>query len=122
MGKIYERIKAIVDLKGIYIKTIENDLGFANAYVKNIKDDTVPYARLKKIADYLGVDVNALVSDDEIPTDSTISAGFRDMMMLQDKDLAECMRSIYKLPQDKRNAIYEIVRIIPYRWVSEPTQ
>ena len=60
-----ERIKAECKKKGISVSKLEKDLGFANAYINQLNPETIQHSRLIKIADYLNVDVNYLLTGEE---------------------------------------------------------
>ena len=60
-----ERIKQECKKQGIPVSKLEKDLGFANAYISQLNPDTVQYHRLVKIADYLHVSEQYLLTGEE---------------------------------------------------------
>ena len=64
-----ERIKTICKERKIAISTLEKACGFANGYIGQLKKGSVPDDRLIKIADYLNVSRDFLMTGEE----STIS-------------------------------------------------
>lgn len=60
-----DRIKAECKKKGISISKLEKDLGFANAYISQLNPETVQHSRLVKIANYLEVDIDYLLTGEE---------------------------------------------------------
>ena len=54
-----ERVKDLCKKKGIPVYVLEKDLGFANAYIGQLKK-TIPYDRAVKIAEYLDTSVEYL--------------------------------------------------------------
>ena len=57
-----DRIREICKEKGIAVAKLERDCGFANAYIKQLNPETIQHSRLVKIADYLGVSVDYLLT------------------------------------------------------------
>ncbi len=68
-----ERVKAICKERKIPLSRLEKDLGFANGYIGQLKKGFFPDDRLRKIADYLNVSAEFLVTGNESPSDSIIS-------------------------------------------------
>lgn len=50
-----DRIKEICVGRGIAISRLERDCGFSNGYIRGMKEGKMSAERLKKVADYLGV-------------------------------------------------------------------
>lgn len=65
---VLERIKHLCHEYNITPAYIERELGFANGYIGKIKDETVTYARLQKIADLLRVTPQYLFTGDTTRT------------------------------------------------------
>jgi transcriptional regulator with XRE-family HTH domain len=61
-----ERIKTICKERKIAISTLEKACGFANGYIGQLKKGSVPDDRLIKIADYLNVSRDFLMTGEEI--------------------------------------------------------
>ena len=57
-----ERVKNICKERKIPISRIEKDLGFANGYIGQLKKGSFPSDRLLKIAEYLQVDPEYLIT------------------------------------------------------------
>lgn len=57
-----ERVKSICKERKIPLSKLEKDLGFANAYVSQLKKGTFPADRLALIANYLNVSVEYLLT------------------------------------------------------------
>lgn len=47
--------------RGIPIAKLERDLGFANGYIRKLKEGKFPSDRLQKIADYLNIEIGSLM-------------------------------------------------------------
>lgn len=71
-----ERVKKICKERKIPISHIERDLGFANGYIGQLKKGSFPSDRLLKIAEYLQVDPEYLMTGQKESTrpSSTSSA------------------------------------------------
>ena len=57
-----DRVKAICEERGIPISKLEQDLGFSNAYIAQLRKGVFPSDRLLAIADYLDVPYRFLVT------------------------------------------------------------
>ena len=69
-----ERIKAICKERKIAISTLEKACGFANGYIGQLKKGSVPDDRLIKIANYLNVSHDFLMTGEESSiTDDMVS-------------------------------------------------
>lgn len=60
-----ERVRAICKGRKIPISRLESDLGFSNGYVGQLKKGVFPADRLAKIANYLGVTTDYLLTGEE---------------------------------------------------------
>lgn len=60
-----QRIKTICKERKIAISTLERACGFANGYIGQLKKGSVPDDRLIKIADYLNVSRDFLMTGEE---------------------------------------------------------
>lgn len=62
MSNSVERVKAICAQKKIAISKLEKDLGFGNGYIGQLRKGVFPDDRLVKIAEYLSVPVDYLLT------------------------------------------------------------
>lgn len=60
-----DRVKAICKERKIPISKLEKELGFANGYIGQLRKGVLPDNRLRKIADYLGVTIDYLMTGEE---------------------------------------------------------
>lgn len=60
-----DRIKEICAVKRIAISRLERDCGFSNGYIRGMKDGKMSAERLKKVADYLDVTTEYLLTGDD---------------------------------------------------------
>ncbi|EIW2161782.1 helix-turn-helix transcriptional regulator [Enterococcus faecalis] len=58
---LYERIKSISEEKALSIYKIERDLDFSNGTISKWNKSMPSAKNLKKVADYLGVDMEELL-------------------------------------------------------------
>lgn len=63
--ELKEKIKELCKNRKISIAGLEKKLGFANAYIQQLNPESVPYTRIKKIADYFGVTPGYFFDEDE---------------------------------------------------------
>ena len=71
-----ERVKAICKEQKIPISKLENDLGFSNGYIGQLRKGVFPADRLAKIADYFGVTTDYLLTGDETKKGRGLSPAF----------------------------------------------
>ena len=64
-----ERVKAICKERKIPIYKLEQECGFANGYIGQLKKGTIPDVRLRKIAEFLDMSMEYLMTGEEAPTD-----------------------------------------------------
>lgn len=75
-----DRIKEECKSQRIPISRLEKDLGFANGYIAGLRKGYVPSDRLEKIAEYLKVPSNYLLTGEE--PNATIEGSYSDIMKL----------------------------------------
>ena len=59
-------VKQICKERGIPISKLERDCGFSNGYIRKLKEGKFPSDRLSKIANYLDVTVNYLMTGTDL--------------------------------------------------------
>lgn len=93
-----ERVKKICKERKIPISHIERDLGFANGYIGQLKKGSFPSDRLLKIAEYLQVDPEYLMTGQKEPAcpSSTLSSTASDPQLTarDERDIAKDLDSI----------------------------
>lgn len=60
---IYTRIKDLSKQKNLSIRKVERDCGFSNGTLSKWNNASPSVVLLKKVADYLQVDINVLLED-----------------------------------------------------------
>ena len=94
-----ERVKAICKERKIPISKLESDLKFGNGYIGQLRKGVFPADRIVKIADYLGVTTDYLLTGEKekAPTDGEHEITFDDFtyaMQNESKDLTEADKQI----------------------------
>lgn len=92
-----EKILSILEWKKIPVSRMERELGFGNGYIKQLRKGTLPDTRLQKVAYYLEVPVENLLSDDDIPMEETVAA-------YEAKNDADLIFALYGEPDDSITA------------------
>ena len=60
-----ERVKQVCKDRTIPLAHVERACGFANGYISGLKKGTIPFDRIEKIADYLGVTADWILRGDD---------------------------------------------------------
>ena len=55
-------IKRICKERKIAISKLERDCGFSNGYIRSLREGKLPYDRMKKVAEYLGLSIEYLAT------------------------------------------------------------
>ena len=85
---LYENVKTAANAKGYSINRLEKELGFARSYIGKFKTITPSVDKIQKIADFLGVSTDYLMTGKEdIQPDPQLNA--RDK-----RDIAKDLESI----------------------------
>lgn len=92
-------IKKICKERKIPISRLERDLGYGNGYISQLRKGTVPSDRAIEIANYLGVDMQYLVSGGEINLQDS-SLNRRD-----ERDIAKRLESALSDLEDQQEAL-----------------
>lgn len=67
---ILDRVKQECYKKNVPISQLENDCGFSNGYIRNLKRGTMPMPKLEKVAKRLNVSVDYLMTgENDLPQD-----------------------------------------------------
>lgn len=90
---IYERIKSLCKLRGINVKELESELGFARSSLWKIDTITPSSEKVRKIAEYFGVTQDYILTGDAFYGDEGIAKAAQEMF--NDPD----MRTLYDLKE-----------------------
>lgn len=92
---LYENVKEAARLKGYSINRLEKELGFARSYISKFKTITPSADKIQKIADFLEVSVEYLMTGEQ-PKSQQLTP--KDM-----KDITKDVESIMQKLSDKEN-------------------
>lgn len=92
-----EKIKIICKERKIAISLLEKNCGFANGYIGQLKKGTMPADRLKKVCDFLSLDIEEMLGSENYQMDNeTHTWNF----VIDNKD----MKILVEAMSDKDNA------------------
>mgnify|MGYP005764272711 CR=1 FL=1 len=92
---LYENVKEAARLKGYSINRLEKELGFARSYISKFKNITPSADKIQKIADFLEVSVEYLMTGEQPKSQQLTS---KDM-----KDITKDVESIMQKLSDKES-------------------
>ena len=92
---LYDNIKEIAKSKGYSINKLEQELGFARSYIAKFKTITPGAEKVRKIADFLDVSVDYLMTGE----DSTKT----ELNVKDERDITKDLNNIMKKLQDGEN-------------------
>lgn len=107
-----ERIKSICKERKIPISKLEKDLGFGNAYISGLKKGTVPDDRLGKIADYLDLSIEYLMTGEEIGylyTNENADFLVEVTKMAKDQEFVERMMKYMSLMKENKKSVDDMI-------------
>jgi transcriptional regulator with XRE-family HTH domain len=102
-----DKVTAICKQRKIAISRLEQDLGFSNGYVRQLKKGVFPADRLIKIANYLGVTVDYLM-DEEPVKDSSVCIEADNAHEIIPPNLSELVRHASLLSDDRIELLTKI--------------
>ncbi len=93
---LYENVKQIAKSKGYSVNRLEKELGFSRSYISKFKNITPSMDKIQKIADFLGVSSDYIMTgkEDEQNGDTLIN----------DRDLKKKYQEIYTLLKSRETA------------------
>lgn len=105
-----ERVKAICKERKIPISKLESDCGFSNGYIGQLRKGVFPDDRILKIAEYLNVSVDYLMTG----TEKTYSEedAILDAHISEDVELKEAIKKYYTLDEKARKYILEGIDLL----------
>ena len=105
-----ERVKSICKERKIPISKLESDCGFANGYISQLRKGVFPDDRILKIAEYLNVSVDYLMTGTE-KSYSEYDA-ILDARISEDAELKEAIKKYYSLDSQKKKHILETIDLL----------
>ena len=95
-----ELVKNICRERGIAISRLERDCGFANGYIRKLKEGKFPSDRLQIIANYLGVSIEYLLNGDEVAKTRHDEEYYEDARLAQEMFEDPDMRSLFHMKKN----------------------
>ena len=122
-----DRIRIECKKKGVAISRLEKSCGFANGYIRNLREGKMPADRLQKIADYLGVSYKYLLTGEQEEINAAALFSGPDAILEPALDMekfneifkaayAEATTGAYRLAPDEKKII------LAYRIAPESTK
>lgn len=91
---LYENVKEAAKAKGYSINRLEQELGFARSYIGKFKTITPSADKIQKIADYLDVSAEYLMTGKDDKRDQSLQLTARDERDIA-KDLENIMEKLH---------------------------
>lgn len=112
---MYEIYQELLDKKGLKNSDVSRGTGVSNMTLSDWKhgETTPKTSTMQKIADFLGVSVDYLMTGKE-PTENKYSA---EMAMLvgkirNDKKLSEVLLKYFEMPEDKKKYVVDTINML----------
>ena len=103
-----ERVKKICKERKIPISKLESDCGFSNGYIGQLRKGVFPDDRILKIAEYLNVSVDYLMTGKDM--EFTIEMAEIDgQLIMMDKILKEYAIKLCNLSKEDKNYIMSMI-------------
>lgn len=103
-----ERVKTICKERKIPISKLESDCGFSNGYISQLRKGVFPDDRILKIAEYLNVSVDYLMTGKDM--EFTIEMAEIDgQLIMMDKILKEYAIKLCNLSKEDKNYIMSMI-------------
>lgn len=103
-----ERVKTICKERKIPISKLESDCGFSNGYIGQLRKGVFPDDRILKIAEYLNVSVDYLMTGKDM--EFTIEMAEIDgQLIMMDKILKEYAIKLCNLSKEDKNYIMSMI-------------
>ena len=103
-----ERVKTICKERKIPISKLESDCGFSNGYIGQLRKGVFPDDRILKIAEYLNVSVDYLMTGKDM--EFTIEMAEIDgQLIMMDKILKEYAIKLCNLSKEDKNYVMSMI-------------
>lgn len=103
-----ERVKTICKERKIPISKLESDCGFSNGYIGQLRKGVFPDDRILKIAEYLNVSVDYLMTGKDM--EFTIEMAEIDgKLIMMDKILKEYAIKLCNLSKEDKNYVMSMI-------------
>ena len=103
-----ERVKTICKERKIPISKLESDCGFANGYIGQLRKGVFPDDRILKIAEYLNVSVDYLMTGKEV--EFIVETAKKDVLLTKIPNrIKEYALKLAELPEEKQKIVCELI-------------
>lgn len=106
-----ERVKKICKERKIPISKLENDCGFSNGYIGQLRKGTFPNDRLETISEYLNVSIDFL-STGKVNEFSIEMAAIDIELTNMPLEVKEYALKLAELPEDKQKQIMNLINML----------
>ena len=103
-----ERVKTICKERKIPISKLESDCGFANGYIGQLRKGVFPDDRILKIAEYLNVSVDYLMTGNEV--EFIVETAKNDALLTKmPSRIKEYALKLAEMPEEKRELVMQMI-------------
>lgn len=103
-----ERVKTICKERKIPISKLESDCGFANGYIGQLRKGVFPDDRILKIAEYLNVSVDYLMTGKEV--EFIVETAKKDVLLTEmSSRIKEYALKLSEMPEEKQKIVCELI-------------
>jgi len=106
-----ELVKKICKERKIPISALEKGCGFSNGYIRKLKEGKFPTNRIQKIADFLDVSVDYLMTGKEDNEFSPANAEI-DRLVRSNPELKNLVNDYLKLSDDNKKMIINLINAL----------
>ena len=99
-----ERIKELCKERNISLNKLERECGFAKGYISKLDKSTPNSENLQKIADYLGVSTDFLMTGKDVARLAGI--------IRNDEELSDALFKYFDLPAAKKKHVIELINLL----------
>lgn len=106
-----ERVKTICKERKIPISKLESDCGFANGYIGQLRKGVFPDDRILKIAEYLNVSVDYLMTGNEVQFIAETAK--KDVLLTEmSSRIKEYALKLAEMPKEKQEQIMSLIDML----------
>ena len=103
-----EIVKTICKERKIPISKLESDCGFANGYIGQLRKGVFPDDRILKIAEYLNVSVDYLMTGNEV--EFIVETAKKDVLLTtMPSRIKEYALKLAEMPEEKRELVMQMI-------------
>ena len=103
-----ERVKTICKERKIPISKLESDCGFANGYIGQLRKGVFPDDRILKIAEYLNVSADYLMTGNDGAFTKEIAETDAKLLFMN-KEIKKYALKLNNLPKEKQKIIMDLI-------------